>query len=127
MCKVTIKTLLLLSSIAGAYAVAGVASAGGRGTYVPPSPTIVKTAIDAKESVLVITGRHFGTVTPTVTLADVVLDVKRFSEYEVVASLPRDLAPATYAVMVITNGPHRRTASNLFSATLPSLGKLKIP
>lgn len=96
-----------------------VAWAGGRGLPSPSSPLIVKVTMDAKENVLIITGRHFGRTLPTVTLADEVLDVKRFSAHEVVATLPRDLSPATYGITVITNDTRHRTASNLFGVSLP--------
>lgn len=111
--NVTIKTLLVVTALAAC----SVATAGGRGNPTAPPPTIVKAAIITKENVLVITGRHFGTTPPTVTLADQVLDVQRFSEHEIVASLPHRLAAATYGVTVTTNG-RNRTSSNLFSVAL---------
>lgn len=119
------KTTLLAISLTGGLIVCGIAAAGGRGTPVPPPPMIVKTAVDTQEKVLIITGRNFGATAPTVILADQVLDVKRFSEREVVANLPRGLAAATYGVTVITNtsSGRNRISSNLFSATLPDIDK----
>ena len=111
--KVTIKTILLLVGLTAC----GIVAAGGRGTPGPLPPMIVMTAVDAQENVLIITGRNFGTTPPTVLLADQVLDVKRFSEREVVASLPHGLASATYGVTVTTSG-RNRISSNIFSATL---------
>ena len=116
--KVTLKTLLLALSLIGGLSLWKLASAGGPGNPGLQAPTILKTAIDAKKNLLIITGRNFGATAPTVTLADLALDVKRFSEHEVVASLPPDLVSATYGVMVITSG-RNRTNSNLFSANLP--------
>ena len=113
--KVTIKTILLIAGLTAC----GVATAGGRGTYTPLPPMIVKTVVDVQEKVLIITGRNFGATLPTVMLADQALDVKRFSEHEVVANLPRGLTAATYGVTVTTSG-RNRTSSNLFSAALPS-------
>ena len=110
----TIKTILLVIGLN----TCAVATAGGLRNVAPQPPTIMKTAVDAKENVLVITGRNFGATSPTVLLADQVLDVKRFSEEEVVASLPADFASATYGVTVTTGG-RNRVGSNLFSATLP--------
>jgi len=113
--KVTIKTILLIAGLAAC----GIATAGGRGTPTPLPPMIVKTAVDAQEKILIITGRNFGATLPTVMLADQALDVKRFSEHEVVASLPLGIRPATYGVSVTTSG-RTRASSNLFSATLPT-------
>ncbi len=116
----SIKTYLLAAGLAGGIAAGGLAIASGRGATVsmPPLPMIVKTAIDVRENVLIITGRYFGATVPTVTLADRALNVKRFSEREVVASLPPGLASATYGITVITSG-RNPASSNLFSATLP--------
>ena len=120
--NVTIKILLFAISLTGGLAPCGVATAGGRGTAVPPSPMIMKTAVDVKANILIITGRNFGATLPTVTLADQALDVKGFSEYEVVASLPLGLTPATYGVIVTTSG-RNQASSNLFSAALPATTK----
>jgi hypothetical protein len=110
------KTVLLVVGLSGGLGASGTAVAGGRGT--PQPPAIIKTAIDVKENVLIIIGHRFGETRPTVTLSDQILDVKRFSDHEVVASLPPDLEAATYGVTVIANG-RNRASSNLFSTTLP--------
>ncbi len=117
MYHITIKSILLALSFIGGLSVFGLATAGGRGNLSPQPPMIMKTAVDAKENVLIITGRNFGATPPTVTLADQTLDVQRFSEHEVVASLPSDLASASYGVTVTTSG-RNRISSNIFSATL---------
>ena len=109
---VTVKTILLVMGLSAW----GFAMAGGRGNLGPQPPMIMKTAVNAKENVLIITGRNFGATLPTVTLADQVLDVQRFSEHEIVASLPQGLASATYGVTVTTSG-RNPASSNLFSAT----------
>lgn len=116
--KVTFHTLLLTVC----FTAFGVATAGGRGATTPLVPTIVKTAVDVQEQVIIITGRNFGVASPTVTLADQRLDVKRFSEREIVANLPSSVMAATYGVVVTTHGQGRAN-SNLFSATLPDIGK----
>ena len=115
--RITIKTLLLIVGLAAC----GIATAG-RGLPAHQPPMIVKTAVDTQEKTLTITGRNFGATTPTVILADQILDVKRFSEHEVVASLPRGLTAATYGVTVTTTS-RSRASSNLFSATLPPGGE----
>lgn len=112
----SLKTVLFVVALSGGLAASGTTMAGGRGTSQPPA--IVKTAIDAKENVLIISGHRFGETRPTVILSDQVLDVKRFSDTEVVANLPPDIEAATYGVTVITNGQNR-VNSNLFSTTLP--------
>ena len=111
---VTIKTILFAVGF-GAW---GMTTAGGLGNIAPQPPMIMKTAVDEKENVLIISGRNFGSTSPSVSLADQTLDVKRFSDDEVVASLPQDFASATYGVTVTTGG-RNRVSSNLFSATLP--------
>lgn len=113
-----IKTALLVAGLIAC----GSTIAGGRGAPALLVPMILKTAMDMEASALIITGRNFGATTPTVTLANQVLEVKRFSEYEVVASLPRGLTAATYGVTVTTNG-RNGASSNLFSAALPALTK----
>ena len=111
----TVKTLLIIIGLAtSGY----VSAAGGRGNPGPISPYIVKTYVDAKEKALIITGRNFGANAPTVMLSDQVLAVKRFSDTEVVASLPRQLASATYGITVTTNGARNRVTSNVFNSTL---------
>lgn len=114
MYKETLKTAFLILGLAAC----GIAAAGGRGNPGPQAPWVVKTSVDAKEKALIVTGRHFGAAAPTVMLSGQVLEVKRFSENEVVASLPQRLAPATYGVTVTTNGVRNRVTSNLFSTTL---------
>ena len=76
--------------------------AGGRGTPTLLVPTIMKTAMDMQANAIIITGRNFGATAPTITLANQALEGKRFSEYEVVASLPRGLTAATYGVTTQT-------------------------
>lgn len=113
--NMTIKTLLIIIGLAtSGYA----SAAGGRGNPGPISPYIVKTSVDTKEKTLIITGRNFGASAPTVMLSDQVLEVKRFSDNEVVASLPRQLASATYGITVTTNGARNRVSSNVFNSTL---------
>ena len=58
--NVTIKTLLFVISLTGGLGPCGVATAGGRGTAVLPSPVIMKTAVDVKANILIISGRNFG-------------------------------------------------------------------
>ncbi len=112
----TLKIILLAISFTGGLSLCAPATAGGRGNLSPLPPIIIKTAVDAKQNVLIITGYNFGATLPTVTLADQTLGVQRFSEHEVVASLPQGLASATYGVTVITSG-RNRVSSNLFNAT----------
>lgn len=117
MYKVTLKTFLLAISFASGLGVYGIATASGRGAGTPSAPMIMKTAVDTKESLLIITGRNFGPTMPTVFLADQALDVQRFTPNEIVALLPRELAPATYGV-VVTSNDRNRASSNFFTATL---------
>lgn len=117
MYKLSFKTILLIVGLT-AYGVA----AAGRGIPAPQPPMIVKTAVGGQGKTLIITGRNFGASPPTVMLADQLLDVKHFSEREVVANLPRGLPAATYGVSVTTTG-RNQASSNLFSATLLSAGE----
>ena len=115
--KPEIKTILLIVGLT----VFGHAVAGGRGNPgpVPPAvlPVIIKTLVNPKENVMVISGRNFGSTAPIVRLADYILDVRRFSEQEIVVSLPRDTQPATYTLTVTTGGRTQYTSST-FHATL---------
>ena len=100
-------------------AVFGYATAGGQGLSEPTPPVVLKTVVDFKKNILVISGRHFGTATPTVKLADDALDVQRFSENEIVVNLPRTIQAATYG-LTVTSGSRHRSTSNLFGvAYLP--------
>lgn len=115
----TINIILLVASLgAGSLALAG-----GRVLPANLPPVIVKAAVDVTENVLIISGRNFGESRPTVLLAEDVLEVKRFSSHEVVATLPRGLAHATYGITVITNHPRTRAASGPFSVTLSGAGR----
>lgn len=111
--KLAIKTVLLVAGLAAC----GYAAAGGRGISAPKPPTIVKTAVDEHGNALIISGHNFGGTPPTVMLADQALEVKHYSEHEVVVDLPRGLAAANYGVTLIANdsSPVR---SNLFSTTV---------
>ena len=109
---VNIKTILIIAGLT----VSNMAAAGKGGFPTPLPPMIVKTAVDTQEKALIITGRNFGATMHTVMLADQVLDVKHFSEHEIVANLPRDLVAATYGVIVTTAGQNRAN-SNPFSTT----------
>ena len=112
--KFTIQgALLVVGLIQG-----GICSAGGHGGPAYVAPTITMTALHKDRSAIIITGRNFGSALPTVMLADQVLNVKRYSEQEIVASLPPDFAAATYSLTVISNG-QKRARSEPFSATLP--------
>ncbi len=120
--NVNLKVVFLSVSLTGGLLSYGIASAGGRGAPTPLPPTIVKTAVNLQEKTLIIVGSNFGATQPSVTLANQVLDVRRFSEREVVANLPRGLTAATYGVTVTTSG-RNRINSNLFSAALPDIDK----
>ena len=112
--KLTIKTTLF----AAALIVCGHAVAGGRyPSTVPPTPVIVKVMVDAKENALIITGRNFGTAPPTVHLAEQALEIKRFTEKEIVAHLPVDIQPATYSLTVTSDG-RKRATSDIFNAAI---------
>lgn len=109
--KLTIKTILLVAGLG----ICGIA--GARGELTPVLPVIHKTTVDVKHNVIIITGQKFGDLKPAVRLANQALNVKRFSDREVVAALPENIAPGTYSVLV-TSGEQVRANSNLFSAVL---------
>lgn len=108
----TIRILLLTTALI----VCGPASAGGTYPSVV-SPVITKVMVDAKENVLIITGRGFGATPPTVRLAEDVLEIKRSSEKEIVAGLPAGTQSATYRLTVTSNG-HKRAMSDVFHAAI---------
>jgi len=97
----------------------GQAVASGRGTISGQPPVIVRTAVDTKQNLLIISGRNFGTTIPTVKLADQKLKVKHFTEQEVVANLPVGLPAANYGVTITINNAQYH--SNVFSTMLPSI------
>ena len=114
MFKPVIKAVLLIVGLA----VLGQAVAGGRAISGPVPPVIMKTIVSPQEeNVMIISGRYFGTTSPIVRLADNTLDVRRFSEQEIVVNLPRDTQPATYTLTVTTGGRTQYTSSP-FHATL---------
>ena len=115
MFKFLTKASLLILGLASL----GHATAGGRGLPGPTLPVVLKTAVDFKENVLVISGRHFGTAAPTVRLAEEVLDVKHFSEKEIVVSLPPDTQAATYHLTVTSGGRYRSTSEPFSVAYAP--------
>lgn len=110
--QVIIRTALLLAGLTALDA-----AAGGRGNPAPAAPLIMKTVVDEKDKVLVISGRNFGVTPPTVLLADHMLHVRQFSESQIMAQLPVNLTSGTYGVSVTTTGENK-IRSNLFSAML---------
>lgn len=111
------KSPLKIALLAIGITACGYATAGGRPSPGAMPPTIVKVAMDARKNALIITGWNFGSTSPTVRLADEVLDVKSFSDNRVVASLPANIEPATYRLTVTATGRNRLT-SDVFSAAV---------
>ena len=97
-------------------ALIGQVAAGGRGLPGTPTPVILKVTMDSKENTIVVSGQNFGSMPPTIRLAGQILDVKRFSENEIVASLPRDIQVATY-LLTVSSGGRSKATSSPFSAT----------
>lgn len=116
MLKSIVKTALIIIGLTSA----GYAAGGGRGGPRPMPPVILSASVDLKENLLVISGRHFGSTAPMVTLARRVLKVNSFSENEVVVDLPTGIEPATYSLTLTTNGP-QRLSSGTFSAAIYAL------
>ena len=116
--KLSVRVILVVVGLA----LPGFATSGGRGWPTPPTPEILSTTVDLRESLMVIGGRHFGSTTPAVTLGHRLLKVNSFSDNEVVVGLPGDIAPGTYSLTVTTNGPYR-LMSRPFSAGLFTVAK----
>lgn len=116
MFKFVANALLL---IVGLAFVGQAAAAGGRGLSSALPPVILKVAVDAKENAIVVSGQNFGDASPAVRLAGQILDVKRFSENEVVASLPRDIQSATYLLTVSSSGRDQATSLPFSAAIFP--------
>lgn len=117
--KNKITTILFMAGLV----LCDVVLAGGRGISTIPPPVIVKAKVDVTENVLIISGRNFGENPPTVLLAEEALPVKRFSAHEVVASLPRGLAQATYGITVISNHARSQAVSGPFSVAISGSGR----
>ena len=114
MVKKLVNTVLLIAG----FASMDYAAAGGGGLPQPMPPVVWKTVVDFDENVLVISGHHFGPATPTVNMAGYRLGVLRFTNNEIVASLPTEIEAATYGLTVI----NRRSASDIFTvAYVPRL------
>ena len=115
MFKFVTNALLLIVGLA----FVGHATAGGRGLPGALSPVILKVTVDSRENAMIVSGQNFGSTLPTVRLAGQILDVKRFSENEVVASLPRGIQSATYLLTVSTGGHGRATSSPFIAVFFP--------
>ncbi len=111
--KSIVKAALIIIAITSAGNTAGI----GRGGPRPIPPVILSVAVDLTDHLMVISGRHFGSSTPTVILAHRVLQVKTSFESRVVVGLPEDIQPGTYRLTVTAGGPYRLT-SEVFSAAL---------
>jgi hypothetical protein len=72
---------------------------------VRPPPIITQAAADDALRFLYITGTNFGTTMPTVNLADVSLGVTRFSDTDIVATLPPGIGRGSYWLLVIRSEP----------------------
>ena len=72
---------------------------------VRPPPLITHAVADHALRSLHITGTDFGTLLPTVNLADVSLGVTTFSDTDIVATLPPGLARGSYWLVVIRPEP----------------------
>ncbi len=77
---------IIFTALLGSAALANSVHAG-RGSGSPNDPTIDATLVDAKQSVLIIQGDHFGTTTPSVFLGKWQLKLKESSD-ENVSSAP---------------------------------------
>ena len=115
MVKFVTNALLLIVGLA----FVGHAAAGGRGLPGALSPVILKVTVDSRDNTMVVSGQNFGSTPPTVRLAGQILDVQRFSENEVVASLPRDIQSATYLLTLSTGGHGRATSSPFIAVFFP--------
>lgn|GEM_PF-1743188 len=109
-----------IALLAAGLTVGGFAAAGGRPIPGSAPPVIAKVVMNANENAIVITGWNFGGTPPTVRLGEHVLDVKTFSDSQVVAGLPPHMEAATYRLTLTSSGKSRFT-SDAFSAALPGV------
>ncbi|MGQ0591289.1 MAG: hypothetical protein ACT4QB_01215 [Gammaproteobacteria bacterium] len=119
MLKSIVKAALIIIGLSSA----GYAAGGGRWGPRPVPPVVLSAMVDFKENLMVISGHHFGTTPPTVTLAHQALKVKSCSKDRVVVDLPVGVEPATYRLTVTTNGPHRLTSSTFSAAIFALAGR----
>jgi hypothetical protein len=113
------RELVYLSGITVAVLATAPAAFGmGSGPRASVAPVILSVAADLKHGTLVITGRDLGTGSPTVRLADRILEVESVSGNTIVAKLPAGLQPATYRLTVTTHDGLRIVRSDDFHATL---------
>lgn len=114
------KVTLNIAIIAAGLAVGGIVVAGGRPNTGNVPPLIAKVATDSKENAIIITGWNFGGMAPIVRLGEYVLEVKSFSDKQVVARLPPRMEAANYR-LTLTAGGKSRITSDVFSAALPGV------
>lgn len=112
------RTTQLLFILAGLVASFGGFAVGGGSVASPLSPVILSAEPDFQQSVLVIRGAHFGTSVPTVHLADTTLEVKSASSDQIKATLPADVRPATYRLMVTAKNGRYLVTSEAFNVGL---------
>ena len=89
----------------------GLAAGGGGGGIPRLSPVVLSAMVDFKEKEMVISGQHFGDVTPTVKLANQILKVKNASADQIVVYLPSGIQSTTYSLVVTRNGAYQQTSS----------------
>lgn len=92
----------ILFSMALAFFAHQSVAAGGRGSSTP-TPVIVSASIAPNTDQITIRGHAFGAVAPVVLLGDQQLVVKQSGEKEIVATLPGNMPPAAYSLLVVRN------------------------
>lgn len=122
MCK--LKSSLQIMLLVAGLIEGSIVSAGGHGSPGIATPTISKAALHKDRNAIVISGQNFGSTPPTVILANQELEVKRFSQQEIVASLPPGSSAATYRLTVTSNGQNR-AISDAFNVALPEVDRSK--
>jgi hypothetical protein len=86
---------------------------------VQPAITAVTTDYQVSPPTITITGRYFGTITPSVTLDGAPLVVVTYTQTQVTALLPASLNPGSYQVALTNNSLALQTA---FDATIGAVG-----
>jgi hypothetical protein len=110
----SLTTALAIALVLGPTA----AFAIGAGAVKPAAPVIQSVATNLKQNTLTITGQHFGSTVPIVSLGGLALKVQSASAQTIVARLPVGIRPATYGITVTAKDGARVAVSDVFHAAL---------
>jgi Collagen triple helix repeat (20 copies)/IPT/TIG domain len=117
------KSARLILSCTALLAAALPALSQGNGNT--PSATILSTTTSTNPATITINGSNFGNAMPTITLEGMPLQVTSFTDTVLVAFLPSNIAPGSYALEVVTQAKKNNIVD--FEATIGAVGPQGAP